>query len=176
MNCVRDFGNTAGLRINFLKSNIFMAGIDERTRQDILCITGFNQGTLHVRYLGIPIASGKLRTSDYAILVDNLTEKVNAWPRHTLSYAGKLELIRSVLQGVECFLLSILPLPVNIIDRIYGICRNFFWSSKHPPIAWNIVWKPKEDRGLRLKNLVAWNNALIAKTLWKIHKKKKKKR
>lgn len=32
MKCVRDFGNTAGLRINFLKSNIFMAGIDECTR------------------------------------------------------------------------------------------------------------------------------------------------
>lgn len=100
MNCVRDFGNTAGLRINFLNSNIFMAGIDERTRQDILCITGFNLGTLPVRYLGIPIASGRLCTSNYTILVDNLTEKVNAWPRHTLSYVGKLELIRSVLQGV----------------------------------------------------------------------------
>lgn len=82
-----------------------------------------------------------------------------------------MELIRSVVQGVECFWLAILPLPSNIIDKIYAICRNFIWETKRPPIAWNLVCKTKEDGGLGLKNLTAWNKALLAKTLWNIHQK-----
>ncbi|XP_075499775.1 uncharacterized protein LOC142538314 [Primulina tabacum] len=145
----------AGLKINALKSNIYMGSIEGSLRQDILDITGFTPGILPFRYLGIPLAAKRLCASDYGKLVDNISTKVSAWPRHSLSYAGKLELIRSVIQGVECFWLSILPVPNCVLDSIHAICRKFVWPTKHPPIAWN--------------NLKAWNRALIAKSLWKIH-------
>lgn len=110
MNCLNNFGDMAGLRVNLLKSNIYMAFIGE-VRQEILNITGFSTGVLPFRYLGIPIASRRLRTSDYSLLIVSSASKINAWQRHSLSYAGKVELIRSVLQRVECFWLSILPFP-----------------------------------------------------------------
>lgn len=171
ISCLNRFGDTAGPRVNLLKSNIYMAGIDDTTRQSILDISGFVNGQLPFRYLGIPLASRKLKTSDYSMLVDNIAERINSWPRHSLSQAGKIELIRTVLQGVECFWMSILPLPANIIHDIYSLCRKFVWPTKHPPIAWNTLCKPIDDGGMGVKNLVAWNNALIAKTLWKIHMK-----
>ncbi|GFZ12259.1 hypothetical protein Acr_23g0006440 [Actinidia rufa] len=40
---------------------------------------------------------------------------INAWAGMTLSYAGRCELIKSVLQGVECFWLASLPIPVGNI-------------------------------------------------------------
>lgn len=43
----------------------------------------------------------KLRT-------DAVMCKLVSWPKHTLSYAGKLEPVKSVLQVVECFWLSCL--------------------------------------------------------------------
>ncbi|XP_073275451.1 uncharacterized protein [Primulina huaijiensis] len=61
---------------------------------------------------------------------------------------------------------------MRIIDSIYSLCRNFVWTSKHPPIAWASLCKPIESGGLGLKNLKAWNKALLAKTLWNIHMKK----
>ncbi|XP_073279533.1 uncharacterized protein [Primulina huaijiensis] len=85
---------------------------------------------------------------------------------------GKLELIRSVIQVVNCYWLSILPIPVNIFDIIYSLCEKFLWPSKRPPIAWKSLYKPVDDGGWGLKNLHAWNQALICKTLWKIHLKK----
>lgn len=114
----------------------------------------------------------KLRTSDYSLLVETIDNKISSWPRRSLSYAGKLELIRSVLQGVGCFWLSILPFPKTIIDDSYSLCRKFVWPSSHPPIACDVLCHPMDDGGLGLKNLTAWNNALIAKTLWRIHLKK----
>ncbi|XP_075508006.1 uncharacterized protein LOC142544859 isoform X2 [Primulina tabacum] len=41
MNCLNKFGDMAGLRVNLLKSNIYMAGMDDRTRHEILRMTGF---------------------------------------------------------------------------------------------------------------------------------------
>ncbi|XP_075474412.1 uncharacterized protein LOC142505350 [Primulina tabacum] len=133
---------------------------------------GFTVGTLPFRYLGIPIAARKLCAADYSDLLDNVNKKVSSWPRNSLSYAGKIELIRSVIQGVECFWLSILPIPACIINSIQSICRKFVWPTKHPPIAWSSLCKPLADGGLGLKDLRSWNRALLAKTLWNIHSKK----
>lgn len=113
-------------------------------------VTGFAHGVLPFCYLGIPLAYVKLSTSDYSSLVDAISLKISKWPRNTLSYAGKVKLVRSVVQGVECFWLSILPLPSNIIDKIYYLCRKFIWSTKHPPIAWSMFCKPINDGGLGL--------------------------
>lgn len=46
-------------------------------------ITRFEKNTLPFRYLGIPLVLEKL-------LLDSLINKINGWPRSTLSYAGKL--------------------------------------------------------------------------------------
>lgn len=100
---------------------------------------------------------------DYSRLVDAISAKISSWPKHSLSYSGKIELIRAVFQGVECYRLSILPLPKCIIDKIYRLCRKFVWSTKHSPIAWEMFHKSIEDGGYGLKNLKAWNQALIAK-------------
>lgn len=87
------------------------------------------------RYLGIPLATERLRISDYSPLLDLLTNRITTWLRQTLSYVRKVQLIISVLQGVEYFWLSILPLPQGVIDHIYNICRSFMWTSKHPPVC-----------------------------------------
>ncbi|XP_073024297.1 uncharacterized protein [Primulina eburnea] len=60
----------AGLRINPLKSSIYMGSIDESVRQEIVDITSFSPGSLPFRYLGIPLVARRLCASDYSKLVD----------------------------------------------------------------------------------------------------------
>lgn len=171
MQCLHNFGNTAGLKVNLLKSNVFLAGVDDEVRQQIIDIIGFSTATLPFRYLEITLASAKLRTSDYSMLVSAVSTRMNAWPRHSLSQAGKLELIYAIFQGVECFWLSVLLIPTNIIDGIISICRKFVWHTKYPLISLATICKPKEDGGWGLKNLGSWNKALLTKNLWKIQTK-----
>ncbi|XP_073050881.1 uncharacterized protein [Primulina eburnea] len=113
-----------------------------------------------------------LRISYYSPLLDKLSSKINAWPRKSLSHIVRLELIRSVLQGVECYWMSILPLPDGVIEKIYGLCRSFFWLSKQPSISWKKICRPIESGRLGLRDLRAWNKALLSKVLWNIHEKK----
>lgn len=82
MKCLTDFGDMAGLRANILKSNMFMAGVSDEVKNEILSITRFQEGHFPFRYLGIPIASTKLKNSDYSPLMDTLAKKINAWPKH----------------------------------------------------------------------------------------------
>lgn len=65
---------------------------------------------------------------------------IKAWTSHSLSYAGRLELIKSVVQGVSCYWLSIFPIPAIV--------------------SWRQVCLPKEEGGLGLRDLCAWNRAL----------------
>lgn len=95
--------------------------------------------------------------------------KILTWPRNKLSYAGRLELIGSVLQGVEWYWLSILPTPEGVISKIYGLCRRFYLSSKHPSISWKKICIPIEGGGLGLRGLKAWNKSMLSKVL--IHEK-----
>lgn len=49
---------------------------------------------------------------DSAVVVKWL--KLSSFPRHTLSYAGKVELIKSVVQGMECYWLYHYPQTSSI--------------------------------------------------------------
>ena len=171
------FGDCSGLRINFTKFSILSAGICTFDLENILDHTGFIQGSFPFRYLGIPVADSMLSIAQYSPLIYKISNYINAWVGSSLSYAGRSELVRSVLQGVECFWLSILPIPMGVRKKIVTICRNFLWGGKcrefkQPLVAWKDITLPKIEGGLGIRNPKAWNKALLSKTLWDIHSKK----
>ncbi|CAH9134267.1 unnamed protein product [Cuscuta epithymum] len=168
---LEEFGMVSGLLVNHDKSNIFLGGNVANALPQILDLVDFQQGAFPVRYLGIPLAPLKISVAQFAPLIDTVTDYINAWNTKTLSYAGKLELIRAVMQGVQSFWLGIFPVPRTIIDRIVSLCRIFLWGGKYAKVAWDDVCLPKQEGGLGIKNARIWNNALLSRTLWNIHQK-----
>ena len=131
-------------------------------------ITGFPQGTFPFRYLGIPIADSRLTIAQFSPLLDKIQGYISAWAGANLSYAGRIELVKSVLQGVECFWLSILPIPAGIQAKIVKHCWSFLWSGncnskKKPLVAWKEETLPKVEGGLGIRIIEAWNKALLSK-------------
>lgn len=118
------------------------------------------------------MAASRLRATDYGPLIEKISDLIKAWTSLTISYAGRLELLRSVIQGICCYWLAVFPIPAIIIDRIEGMCRQFLWGSKMSHVAWRQVCLPKDEGGLGLRDIRSWNKALLAKTLWNIHLKK----
>ncbi|KAK6122644.1 hypothetical protein DH2020_043620 [Rehmannia glutinosa] len=129
-------------------------------------------GSMPFKYLGIPLAAEKLKAVHYASLVEKIAGYINVWANCTLTYARQMELIRSVVQGVECFWLSILPIPSTVIDRITNICRLFLWGERKALVAWKDICLPKTEGGLGFRDVRTWNLALLAKVLWNIHDKR----
>ncbi|KAL0329453.1 UNVERIFIED_CONTAM: hypothetical protein Sradi_4932000 [Sesamum radiatum] len=169
MECLQEFRDVSGLAVNTAKSNIFTAGIQNDTLDEVLAMTEFARGHMPVRYLGIPLAAQRLSVTDYSPLVDQIAGCICKWTAKSLSFAGRLELIRSVLQGVECFWLQVFPLPMAVIEKIHRLCRAFLWNSKRAPVAWVDICHPKEEGGLGVRHIQSWNVALLARVLWNIH-------
>jgi len=172
MRCLKDFAACSGLHVNDLKSCLFTAGIVNPDLDIIAGHCGFPTGSLPFRYLGIPLAADKLKVMHYSSLIEKISASISAWSSSSLSFAGRTELIRATLQGIDSFWLAILPIPATVIDKVTSLCRKFLWNGKKPLVAWSDLCLPKAEGGLGLKDNKWWNYGLLSKTLWNIHAKK----
>ncbi|RAL44105.1 hypothetical protein DM860_015026 [Cuscuta australis] len=135
-----------------------------------------SKGSLPFRYLGGPITASRISVNDCDKLVENMSQKIKSWGSKHLSYAGRVNLLNSVLFGIMDFLCRIFIMPTKVMWKIQSICRNFLWSSsqeykKHPLVAWKEICLPKNNGGLGIKNLVLWNTGSIMRLVWSIAKK-----
>lgn len=149
----------------------------EWVQKCFLISSSFSLANFPFRYLGVPFLSSRLNVCHYAPLLSHITCLIQGWSRKSLSYAGKVELIRAVIQGIANFWMSIFPLPQSVLDTIIATCRNFLWGKADggkikPLVAWSEVCTPKKEGGLGLFNLKDWNIALLSCILWDLHSKK----
>ncbi|XP_020262492.1 uncharacterized protein LOC109838459 [Asparagus officinalis] len=112
--CVTDFGNVSGLEANKEKSSIFFGGVEESVRtaiKDQLCLT---EGCFPIRYLGVPLVCKRLSYEDCNSLLNKITSQIQTWQKHRkLTYAGRLQVIKSIILGVQIYWTSNYLLPVK---------------------------------------------------------------
>lgn len=166
MGCLRRFEEISGLAVNVAKSSIFLASVPDSERAALIAETGFRVGSFPFRYLGIPISPHGLRVTDYQPLLDRIGGYLSAWARKSISFAGRRELISSVLQGCEGFWLSILPVPALVLTRLTALCRNFLW--RRPRVRWDTVCMPRREGGIGLLDIGRWNRSFMVKHFWHI--------
>lgn len=117
---------------------------------------GYNEGTLPVRYLGIPLISTRLNDADCSPVLDNIRKRFQSWSARFLSYVGRLQLINSVMFHLQSFWSAIVILPCSIFKKIEELCRNFLWSGHRdqkaiPLVAWDRICLPRNEGGLGVK-------------------------
>ncbi|XP_038888122.1 uncharacterized protein LOC120078021 [Benincasa hispida] len=99
-----DFAGLSGLVANVGMSSMFFVGVESGKAEELAAFMGFSLGSLLVRYLGLPLLTGRLRVRDCAPLIQRITARIRSWAARSLSFAGRLQLIRSVLQSFQfCF-------------------------------------------------------------------------
>ncbi|KAI5666818.1 hypothetical protein M9H77_16671 [Catharanthus roseus] len=161
-----------GFDATIMNEGIFLAGMDEYEKEAIIDLTEFFERNMPFRYLGVPLSSLYLKVVDFAPLLNNVSSTLLTWAGLNLSYAGKLEVISSVVQGIESFGLGVLPISTTVLDRITGMCRRFLWGSNSAQVAWHTMCLSKQEGGLGLRDMRRWNDALLSKAIWNIHAKK----
>lgn len=148
-----DFAGWSGLIMNRDKTELYLAGIDE-VKEATIAHYGFPQANLPVRYLGLPLMSRKLKISEYAPLVEKVKKRFTTWAVRSLSFAGRLQLIASVINGTVVFWISTFKLPTGCIREIESLCSRFLWSEgienhHKAKVAWATVCLPKSEGGAR---------------------------
>lgn len=145
------FATWSGLRMNKEKTELFVGGLNQAETTDLTSL-GFTLGSMPVRYLGLPLMHRKLRISEYRPLLVKISGHFTAWSSKKLSYAGRAELIKSVIYGNINFWTSAFVLPKGCLQQIQSLCSRFLWTGKVTDrgvakIAWSTVCLPKKRRG-----------------------------
>ncbi|KAJ9536716.1 hypothetical protein OSB04_un000101 [Centaurea solstitialis] len=173
-----EFGSISGLKPSLAKSAVYFSNVDPDTQHSILQVLSFQVGTLPFRYLGVPLSSKKLVVADFAILVDKVRSRILNWKSKFLSFGGRLQLIKSVLESLQLYWMAIVTFPTSITHTIEKLFRDFLWAHGNSSrgkvkVSWEVVCKPKLAGGLGLKRLPMWNRALLVSHIWDILRKKK---
>ncbi|XP_074266666.1 uncharacterized protein LOC141589945 [Silene latifolia] len=168
------FSVATGLQMNSMKSNIYFYGVASSVKLDILRVSGFSEGVLPFKYLGVPISAGRLSVKNCSCLIEKITEKIHGYAAKKLSYAGRLTLVNSVLTTLYTYWASIFILPKGVLRRIDALCRNYLWDGsteyvRSPLVSWEKVCVPKDEGGLGIRHIIAWNLASICKLSWWIY-------
>lgn len=168
-----EFCLSSGLRPNMNKSTIYFGNVTEVVKQKIKLVMPFNEGILPVKYLGIPLDSNRIARSDCTMLLESVKRRIDCWQNKQLSFAGRLQLIASVLSSLNVYWASIFILPKGICDDIDKMLKRFLWHTNEGKsfkfsVSWKEVCMQKSEGGLGLKSLHIWNEALMAKHLWNV--------
>lgn len=77
----------------------------------------------------VPLAAKKLSIGEWWPLVEKITARINCWTSKLLSYAGRVQLLKLVLFGVQSYWAQIFMLPKKVMKMINVLCRSFLWTG-----------------------------------------------
>ena len=170
---LEEFSQVSGLNPNLRKSIMFFGSIKQEDKHELLQVLPFKCGKLPVRYLGVPLLAKKLSVQDCKVLVEKVEARINCWRSKMLSYAGRIQLIASVLTSMQLYWAPVFILPSTVVDDLDILFKKFLWNAGKSikgkaRVAWKVVCRPKEQGGLGLKSFKKWNTVLMMKQFWKI--------
>ncbi|KAH0700756.1 hypothetical protein KY284_014971 [Solanum tuberosum] len=158
--------------INKSKSH-FM--IPANTPPDIISltqeITGFSQKTSLISYLGCPLYIGGQRIIYYSELVAKVVKKINGWHSRTLSFGGKVTLVKHVLQSIPIHTMTTISPPKTTLNYIKRVTTDFFWGlekdrKKYHWASWETLSFPYDEGGIGVRNLEDVCTSMQYKQWW----------
>nr|GEV93513.1 hypothetical protein [Tanacetum cinerariifolium] len=147
---IEKFGIMSGFLPNYNKSTIIFGCLSEEEKHDILRHVPFKVETLHVKYLRVPLSSKRIGMGSCKVFIDKIKNRVLNWKNKCLSYAGRLQLIASVLESIHVYRSYVFLLPQTVIDDINKVLKGFLWNQSE------------------LAKGKAKNKAMIAQHVWHV--------
>ena len=169
----QQFGDLSGLRINITKSTVFAAGREKHALENEAAVEGLSISALPIKYLGLPLTSKIMSKNDYEPLISKVRKRFLSWTSKALSYAGRLQLIKSVIASMTNFWCAAFCLPQACIEEIESMCSAFLWSgsphdSSKAKIAWEEVCYPYAEGGLGIRRVREVSIVLMLKLIWRL--------
>lgn len=110
-----EFSAVSGLQANMHKSTVYFGRVSTPVQQKILQCTEFQARSFALRYFGVPLSPKKWSKAECFNLIMKLSGKIDCWTSKKLSYARRLQLVRSTLNTLHNYWASIFMLQASIL-------------------------------------------------------------
>lgn len=122
---------------------------------------------------GLPSMIGRSKKSTFNYIKDCVGRKINSWSSRCFSRAGREALIKSVLQAISTYIMSIFLILESIGVEIQKKMNSFWWGSNGRGkgmkwLSWDKLSINKENGGMRFCNLYAFNLSMLGKQGWRL--------
>ena len=171
------FALMSGLSLNYSKSCfISWNPSDHCWAEETAKNTGCLHSTCPFKYPGLPLGDHMKKNSAWKSVVEKIQKRLASWKSKILSRAGRNMLIKSVLNCLPVYYMSMFKMPKTIAHKIVQIQRRFCWGWANeasgekmgcPTIKWANIELPKELGGLGVGNMMHKNLILLFKWWWR---------
>ncbi|XP_076932415.1 uncharacterized protein LOC143597936 [Bidens hawaiensis] len=166
---LRCFFMVSGLKVNLAKCRLFGVRVTPNEKQQLANCLGCQAGDFPFKYLGLQIGANMNLINAWDPVVEMFIKRLLVWKAKTLSFGGRVTVIRLVLNALPTYYFSLYRVPDGVLDRLR---RTFFWGGSEDKtqitwVSWQRVTAPKEYGGLSLGSLQDTNRALLAKWWWR---------
>ena len=169
----KEYALSSGQMISSNKSTIYSGSISPSRVLNIADRLGFRLGSLPFTYLGAPIFKGKPKEIHLQPIADKIKLKLSTWKASLLSMAGRVQLVKSVIQVMLIHTISIYSWPVSLLNDLEKCIRNLIWRGdiekrKLVIVSWKKVCIPFDEGGLGLRSLLHLNEASNLRMCWEL--------
>lgn len=126
---LRGFELVSGLRINFVKSNVFGVNVGDWIMNSGTTFLDCKKGVIPFSFLGIVVGENPRRRKILLKFINNIKSRLSSWKGRNICIGGRVTLINAVLNEMPSFTLSFYKAPSFVLKEIRSLISNFVWCG-----------------------------------------------